>query len=119
MTNERGRRHPEECRRIAVERFKSCDNVAMLSRELGVPRQTLYRGIEERERVEDREDGEQVPTVKSRESRLRKRVDKLKGVIADKTLEGDFFKGALQRVEAQHRDSNACGELALTSRSET
>ncbi len=25
MTNERVRRHPEEFRRIAVERFKSCD----------------------------------------------------------------------------------------------
>jgi transposase-like protein len=119
MTNERVRRHPEEFRRIAVERFKSCDNVALLSRELGVPRQTLYRWIEESERVEVREDGEQVPTVKSRESRLRKRVDKLKGVIADKTLEVDFFKGALQRVEAQHRDSNAGGELAFTTTSGT
>jgi len=54
MTNERVRRHPEEFRRIAVERFKSCDNDALLSREVGVPRQTLYRWIEESERVEVR-----------------------------------------------------------------
>src|SRR5260370_40207212 len=119
MAEERVGGHEEELRRIGVEGFKSCDNVALLSSEVGVPRQTLYRWIAESERVEVREDGEQVPTAKSRESRLRKRVDRLKGVIADKTLEVDFFKGALPRVEAQHRESNVGGELASTTTSET
>jgi hypothetical protein len=37
----------------------------------------------------------------SRESTLRKEVSQLKRVLAEKTLELDFFKGALQTVEAR------------------
>jgi transposase-like protein len=91
----------------------------LLSREVGVPRQTLYRWIEESERVEVGEDGEQVPTVKSRESRLRKRVDRLKRLIADKAVEVDFFRGASQRVEAQHRAKSVGGGRASTTTSGT
>ena len=40
---------------------------------------------------------------KSRESRLRREIRELKRLLAEKTLEADFFKGALQKVEARHR----------------
>jgi len=52
---------------MAVERFKCCENIEWLAKELGVPRQTLYRWHDELERSQD---GEEPPTEKSRESRL-------------------------------------------------
>ncbi len=41
MANGRGWRYPEIFRRMAVERFKCCENIEWLAKELGVPRQTL------------------------------------------------------------------------------
>jgi hypothetical protein len=49
------------------------------------------------------DDGEHAP-VNSRELEVRKEVVRLKRLLADKTLEVDFFKGALQKVEARRRN---------------
>ena len=49
------------------------------------------------------------PPANSREATLRKEVSRLKRVLAEKTLEVDFFKGALQKVEARRQRS---GKLA-------
>lgn len=116
MANGRGWRYPEEFRRMAVERFKSCENIEWLAKELGVPRQTLYRWHQESERAEV---GEEQPTEKSRESRLRREIADLKRLLAEKTLEVDFFKGALQKVEGQHHDRSDSGEQASTTTSVT
>ncbi len=113
------KRHPEELRRVAIKRFRSCENVTHLAREMGIPRQTLYRWIDESERVEADEDGQLVPARKGRESRLRTRISHLKHVLANKTLEVDFFRGALQRVKARRRRISADGEMASTTTSGT
>jgi len=68
MANGRGWRYPEDFRRKAVERSKCCENIAWLSKELGLPRQNLYRWHEESERAE---------------------VADLKRLLAEKTLEVD------------------------------
>ena len=70
-------------------------NIEWLARELGVPRQTLYRWNEESERTA--EEGESIPE-KSRESRLRRELRELKRLVAKQALELDFFRGALQRI---------------------
>lgn len=116
MVNGQGWRYPEDFRRMAVERFKKCENIEWLAKELGVPRQTLYRWHEESERVEV---GEEQPTEKSRESRLRREISDLKRLFAEKTLEADFFKGALQKIEARHHESSVSGEQAFTATSGT
>ena len=116
MPNRRGWRYPENFRRAAVERFKCCENIEWLAKELGVPRQTLYRWYEESERVGV---DEEQPTEKSRESRLRREISDLKRLVAEKTLELDFFKGALQKVEARQRLSSGSGEQASTTTSGT
>jgi len=54
MVHGRTKQHPEELRAAAIRRFRSCQNVAQLAREIGIPRQTLYRWIDESERVEAR-----------------------------------------------------------------
>jgi transposase len=109
-------RYPEDFRRMAVERFKCCENIEWLAKELGVPRQTLYRWHEESER--NAEEGEPIPE-KSRESRLRREVRELKRLVTKQALEVDFFKGALQRIEAGHSGSSGSGELASTATSGT
>jgi hypothetical protein len=52
-----------------------------------------------------------------RESTLRKEVSQLKRVLADKTVELDFLKGALQKVEARRQQSGISGGKASTTKS--
>jgi transposase-like protein len=116
LINRRGWRYPESFRRTAVERFKCCENIEWLAMELGVPRQTLYTWHEESERTAD--EGEPIPE-KSRESRLRRELRELKCLVAKQALEVDFFRDALQKIEARRRGSSGSGELAFTTTSGT
>ena len=99
---------------MAVERLKACDNIVELSQELGVHRRLLYKW---RDQFDPFDGGEGPPPGNSRESMLRKEVNQLKRVLVDKTLELDFFKGALQKVEARRRKSGISGEKASTIKS--
>ena len=49
---------------------------------------------------------------------LKKEVVELKVALADKSLERDFFSGALQRVEDRRRSKSGSGDPASTSTSE-
>jgi hypothetical protein len=42
----------------------------------------------------------------------------LKRLLAEKTMEVDFFKGALQKVEARRQKKGETGEMASTTKSE-
>jgi transposase len=106
-------KYPKAFRRMAVERLKTCDNIVELSQELGVHRRLLYKW---RDQFDPFDSGEEPPT-NSRESTLRKEINQLKRVVLDKTLELDFFKGALQKVEARRQKSGMSGERASTTKS--
>jgi transposase len=107
-------KHPIKFRRMVVERMKQSDNIAALSDELGVSRSMMYKWRRQLDRI-DR--GEQRLLEKSPEKNLRTEVDRLKRLLADKTLELDFFKGALQKVEARRQQSEGSGEKASTTKS--
>jgi transposase-like protein len=100
---------------MAVERMKRCENIVALSEELGVSRRLLYRWRDQLDPVEGRQE---PPPESPRESTLRKENHQLKRVLAEKTLEVDFFKGALQKVEARRRTNNGSGETGSTTKSE-
>ena len=87
-------RYPLAFRKMAVERLKGCDNVLALAKELGVHQRLLYKW---RDRLEPMDDGE-APPENDKERELRLLVAQLKRLVADKTLEADFFKGTLQKV---------------------
>jgi transposase-like protein len=106
-------RYPKAFRKMAVERLKGCDNIVALSEELGVHRRLLYKW---RDQLEPIEDG-QGPPENSKERALRLQVGQLKRLVADKTLEADFFKGALQKVEARRQSNTRSGETASTTKS--
>ena len=115
MGKKRVGRYSLEFRRIAVERMKGCNNILALAAELGVERKSLYlwREALDPESVIRRAPG---PAAKSREVELEKELTRLKRVLADKTLELDFFKGALQKVTARRRQSkNSGGKTSTTT----
>jgi len=99
---------------MAVERLKNCNNIVALARELGVHRRLLYKW---REQLDPAEIPEEAPPQNSRESTLRKEVSQLKRLLADKTLEVDFFRSALQKVEARRQRKGNSGAMASTTKS--
>ena len=99
---------------MCVERMKQCDDIVALAAELDIHRRLLYRW---RDQLDPVDKGEWPPPQNSRESTLRKEVSQLKRVLADKTVELDFFKGALQKVEARRRNSSSSGAKASTTES--
>ena len=116
MGKKRVAKYSLKFRRIAVERMKGCNNIATLAKELGVERKSLYlwRDQLDPESVIRRKSG---PPAKSREVELEQEVSRLKGVLADKTLELDFFKGALQKIEERRRQSKNSGGTTSTTTS--
>ena len=107
MARKRVSKYPEAFRRMALERLRNCASVSALAMELGVHRTVLYHWL--------RQAGEQgtEATATSPVRELRKQVRNLKQVLAEKTLEVDFFKGALQKIEARRQSS---GETASTTK---
>lgn len=105
-------RHPLEFKKMAVERLKSSDNVVALAEELGVHRRMLYRW---RDQLEARDDGD-APRENVKERNLRVQLATAKRLLAEKALEVDFFKGALQKVEARRQSSTQPGGTASTTK---
>jgi transposase-like protein len=99
---------------MAVERLKTCDNIGALSKELGVHRRTLYKW---RDQFAPFDESDEPATGSSPQATLRRKVHQLKRVLVDKTLEADFFKGALHKVEARRQQSERSGERASTTKS--
>ena len=116
MAKKRVGKFPKAFREYAVARLKQCDNIVALSKELGVHRRLLYLW---RDQLEVVENGEGPAPANSRETTLRKEVSRLKRVLAEKTLEVDFFKGALQKVKARRQRSGDSGGTASTPTSGT
>jgi transposase-like protein len=99
---------------VCVRICKQCDDIVALAAELEIHRRLLYRW---RDQLDPVNKGEWPPPQNSRESTLRKEVSQLKRVLADKTVELDFFKGALQKVEARRQQSGPSGAKASTTKS--
>ncbi len=109
MERKKGKRYSNEFRRQAVERMNACENIVGLARELGICRRVLYNW-------RDRLDETSPPPARTRELILRKQILKLKRLLANKTLEVDFFRHALQRVGARHHQKPNSGDDASTTR---
>ena len=113
MATRRVGRYREEFKQMCVERMKQCENVGALAKELNIHRRVLYRWRDQLEPVAK----EKGTPRQSREARLRNEVTQLKRALADKTLEIDFFKGALQKIEARRQQQDVTGAKASTTKS--
>ena len=109
------KRYTRKFQRMAVERMRSSDNIGDLAEELGVTRRCLYKW---RTKLDHLEPGEKEARTNSHESSYRQQVHQLKRLLAEKTMEVDFFKGALQKVEARRQKKDGTGEMASTRKSE-
>ena len=114
MAKKRVGKFPKDFVQRAVARMDQCDDIGALAKELDVHRRLLYTW---RDRLQPREPVEGPPSQSTRESTLRKQVGQLKRLLADKTLEIDFFKGALRKVEARRQRSGNSGGKASTRKS--
>lgn len=110
MGKKRVGRHPRAFREKAVERMKGSANVTALAKELGIERCLLYKW--QRQLTPIDQIGEPPPHVA--EAELRRQVTQLKQSLADKTLEADFFRAALQKVAARRQGNSKTGETAST-----
>jgi transposase-like protein len=110
------RRHTPEFKAEAVKRLKGCENVEALARELKVSRGILYQWRDKQEGTfRKKRPGPVVDTPAI--AALKKQVVDLKVALADKTLEADFFRGALQSIEDRRRSSGSSGATASTTTS--
>jgi transposase-like protein len=100
---------------MALERMKSCSNVTALAKELGVSRSALYKW---KWQMQASEEGAGSPSGIAART-LRKKIHELERVLAEKTLEVDFFKGALQKIAARRQKSGKPGGTASTTKSES
>ena len=114
VTKKRVRRYPKAFKQRAVERLKRCENIVALAAELGLHRRLLYKW---RDQLDPVDGSQESPVENSRESTLRKENSRLKRVLGDKTLEVDFFRGALQKVEARRQNRGDTGAKAFTTKS--
>lgn len=106
------RKFTEAYRELAVRRLGECENVSELCREMRISRQLLYQWRDKLERSQAKLDPDKATQLE-----LRQQVARLKQSLAEKTLEVDFFKGALQKIEALRRPGTGSGEAASISRS--
>jgi transposase-like protein len=113
-TTVKRKRYSRKFQRMAVEQMRTCEDVGELARELGVTRRCLYKW---RTKLEMVEPGEEASRPSTHTASYRREIQQLKRLLAEKTMEVDFFKGALQKVEARRQKRGDSGETASTSRS--
>ena len=112
------RRHTIEFKRQAVERMRTCDNINELARELQVQRKLLYTWKYQFEgRPQPRHANFATTAEERKDKRLIDEISKLKSALADKTLENDFFRSALQKIKEGRQQNTATGASASTSSS--
>src|ERR1700682_4541644 len=112
---ERRKRYSRKFQRTAVERMRTCESVDELAKELGVTRRCLYKW---RTKLEAVEPGEEAARPSTHALDHRKEILQLKRVLAEKAIEADCLKGALQKVEARRRRSSDSGAKTSTNTSE-
>ena len=110
------RRHSLEFKRQAVEKMKTCENIHELARELKVERKLLYTWRYQFEgRPEPRHANLSQSAEERKDKQHREEVAKLKTALAEKVLENDFFRDALQRVQERRQPNTGSGGTASTT----
>lgn len=92
-------------------------NVKAMARDLGVPRSTVYQWKLQAERGRRRKTAEAADPQGQVVRELKTQVAELEGAVGRKTLEADFFAGALRRIEASRQKSASSGATASMPKS--
>jgi transposase-like protein len=97
---------------MAMEQMKDCSSASALAEEFGIHRTVLYHWQRQLEAT-----GDSSARATSLVRKLRRQVRDLKRVLAEKILEVDFFKGAVQKIEARRQSNTGSGGTTSTTRS--
>ena len=114
MKKKEGKYYTQEFREMALERMKVSSSITALAKELGIPRDRLHRW--RRARVAQPEMETWSPPNREK-LQVRRQLQQTQQLLAEKSLEVDFFKGALQKIEARRPKSGNAGGTASTSKS--
>lgn len=109
-------KYPRAFRQRAVERMRCCESIKELADELGVHRSVLYQW---RDQLAPQDRAEWQASEGGEARRLEGENRELKQALAEKTLEVDFFRGALQKIAARRQSNNKAGETASTKKFES
>jgi transposase len=109
-----GKYYTQEFREMALERMKVSSSITALAKELGIPRERLHRW---RKAVVAQPEMETWTPPNREKLKLRRQLQQTQQLLTEKTLEVDFFKGALQKIEARRQKKESAGETASTSKS--
>ena len=113
-TRQKWERCSESFKRSAVERMRQ-GHVRELAKKLGVSVSMLYRW---KQRVQEQVAPDASEDPRDRRVReLEKKIKELERVIGQKTLELDFFAGALRRIRESRQQKSRPGETPSTRRS--
>jgi transposase-like protein len=109
------RRHSVEFKRQAVEKMRNCANIETLARELQIERKLLYSWKWQFEgRPEPRRANLSQTAEQRAENKLQEENRRLKESLAEKSLELDFFKGALRRIKEGRPNNTGSGASVST-----
>ena len=97
-------------KRAAVERMKSCGH-DKLAAELQIQRRQLYAWRGQLKRL-DKGLSSERGSARDLEAENRR----LQAALAKKVLEVEFFRGALQKIEARRQPSEETGKAAFTNK---
>ena len=102
-----------EFRQQALKRIQEESDLGLLAKELSVSVRTVYRwkDIQLLGRVKPARE------PKPPEKKLEEEIRRLKQSLANRTMEVDFFRGALQRVKARRQRNTATGGAASMTKS--
>ena len=105
-------KYSQEFKETAVARMQHCDSVVGLARELGICWSLLYRWKGQVQFSTGVVHGGREP--QGQIQALQEEVTALKVALGTKTLEVEFFRSALQKVEARRQKA---GGVASTTKS--
>ena len=115
MKRKEGKYYTSEFRQMALDRMKVSSSITDLAKELGIPRRRLYDWREAATKAHPEVEN-WTPPDREKLS-LEKQLQQTQQLLAKKTLEVDFFKGALQKIEARRQNNETSGGTASTSKS--
>lgn len=93
------KRYSKEFRQQPVDRMKSYEIVLGLARELGVQHRSLGKWRDRFDPIDDE------PKENGLDLTLLKEIGQLKRLLAEKSMQVDFFRGALQKIGARCQQS--------------
>ncbi len=106
-------RFPDEFRRAAIQRVEAGERARTVAGDLDIDRTLIYRWMKKARA------GEQTEPVRRGAScagDVLQENQRLKQALAEKCLEVDFFRGALQKLDARRQSAEKTGEKSSTSR---